>query len=152
MDTIAFQIFVSGDPSALKRAKSQVVVGPLGGSIGGQAFPKAGWRDFPVAVLAAWTQKCLRLDAVGDSALLVFFEGPPRLRVEQLEDDLVKITAIEDGVDGATCVTSKIQLWNELARVGHVVLSQCPTLGWPSPDWNQLWQNLDKHKHPVSLN
>ena len=152
MATIAFQILVSDDPAALKRSRSQRVVGPLWVTLGGRPFPRAKWDDFPLAVLASWTQKCLHLNAVGDSALLVFFEGPARLRVEVIEDDLVRLTAVENGVDSARCITSKAQLWGELTRAGHKVLAQCSKRGWPSLDWNQLKDNLEKHKHPAPRN
>jgi hypothetical protein len=152
MGSIAFQIFVSDNPAALKRSKGEAVLGPFWVAIGSQLFPKAEWLDYPVAALANWTYRCLKLKNEGDSAQLMFFEGEVRIRIEQIEDELVKITAVDAGVDGATCITSKGHLWNELARAGHVVLSQCSSLGWPSPDWNQLWDNLDKHKHPFPMN
>lgn len=152
MATVSFQIFVSADPAALKQSKSGTAHGPLWVSIGGHVFPNALWTDFVVAALANWTQRCLELKSVGDSAQLVFFEGPVRIRLEQLEDQLVKITAVDAGQDGATCVTSTTHLWAELARAGQLVLSQCSTLGWPSIDWNRLWANLDAHKHPFPMN
>ncbi len=152
MATISFQIFVSDTHAALKRTKSDTVRGPLWVSIGGQVFPRQGWRDYPVAALANWTSRCRLLKNVGDSAQLMFFEGEQRIRAERIDDDLVKLTAVEGGVDRASCITSKSHLWSELARAGHIVLSQCSTLGWPSNDWNQLWANLDAQKHGWPLN
>lgn len=152
MGAVAFALFVSGEAAALKRSRSQIVLGPIWVTLGTQAFPRTGWRDCPVAALASWTNRCLKLQAVGDEALLNFLEGEFRIRVEQIEDQLVQITAITEGVDGATCITSKAHLWNELARAGHLVLSQCSTLGWPSAEWNQLRDNLDAHRHPAPRN
>ncbi len=152
MAALSFKILVSDDPAALKRSKSQRVFGPLWVTLGTKAFPKAQWRDFPVAALAAWTARCLKLQTVGDSAQLGFVEGEHKLRVELLEDSLVKVTALTNGEEQITCVTSKTHLWTELARVGHQVLAQCSRLGWPSDEWNQLRSNLEAHKHPARWN
>jgi hypothetical protein len=151
--TVAFQIFASDDPAKLKRTSSQKVAGPLWVSIAGRPFPQAGWLDFPIIALADWTQKCLELKAPGDSALLVFFfQGLKRMRVEQLEGELVRITGVDNGVDGASCIASNAHLWSELGRVGHQVLAQCSKRGWPGNDWNRLWQNLEKYRHPAPRN
>lgn len=152
MGSISFQIFVSDNPATLKRGKSDDVLGPLWISIGAQLFPRAGWVDYPIAALANWTHRCLQLKSVGDSAQLIFFEGPVRIRIEQVEDQMVKITPMGPGGDGASCLCSKSHLWSELTRAGQLVLSACSTLGWPSTDWNQLWANLDSYRHPWPLN
>ena len=59
------------------------ITGTLFVELGGNAFPDAGWSDFPVVVLGWWVRAALALQRTGAPTSFMFMDGPFELELRR---------------------------------------------------------------------
>src|SRR5690348_1203289 len=84
------------DPSSISLRASGPATGDIVLMVGTVAFPMAGWNDFVLVILEAWTSALLRLvRGTSDSERVHFMEGPYAVDVMRMADGAFRLRAFE---------------------------------------------------------
>ena len=140
-------------PSTFTLRSSGSIVGQIWMTIGDWRFPNPGWDDFPVVVLAWWTQALLSLTAgENDTARCSFMDGPYLFEISAPAADVSLVRSYRNAKTGTEFVRQQSCRFSTIRpamlSAAETTINACRQKQWASADLDRLievYSVLSKH-------
>lgn len=138
------KFIITFEPKSLRCSKAGLITAQIMIQIGKFVFPGPGWTDFIVVILEWWFQ-AINTVAYSDECYFQFMDGPFRVLVRPVSEQLTELVFLEDRNTEITKYYSIVKtedIRTEIIRISRKVISLCDERGWHSDDLNVLRKKI----------
>jgi hypothetical protein len=148
--TLTVPFVLRCDISTLRRSTKGSITADIHVGLGTYTFPAPGWSDFVVIILRWWLEALYALTRGGESAELLFMDGP-YLMVVTADASTCKIDCLENSktpVSLRNASVDLVQLVQETEQVPAQVIEACGMRNWGATDVDALRNVLARSTSP----